>query len=136
MSEALQAALLPLLGAVTAWLSVRSRERRKAREYVAANPRRIDDTRIAHVEVAVKHLDGRVRHLEIGSDALGREIRDARADLKSVVVSVDGLREDLSQHEEREESALRELGEGIARHAGKVDEALEWIKAGLKDRKG
>ena len=132
MSDALQAALLALLGAATGWLTTRSRERRKAREYVAANPRRIDDTRIAKVEVAVTRLDSRVHDLEQGSLSLSREVHEARADVKAVVASVEGLRADLSQHEQREENALRELGEGIALHRGKVDEALEWVKAGLR----
>jgi len=132
VSDALQAALLPLLGAAATWLSVRSRERRKARAFVAANPRRIDDHRIANVEVAVKHLGSRVHDLEQGSLSLGREVHEARRDVKAVVASVDGLRADLSLHEEREENALHELGEGIALHRGKVDEALEWVKAGLR----
>ena len=136
MNAALQDALLPLLGALTAWLTMRSRERSKAREYVAKNPRRNDDRRLLQVETSVKHLDTRVHKLESNSESLSREVHEARTDVKSVVTSMADLREHLERHEEREEQGFIELHKGIAQHVGHVDEALEWIKARLQERKG
>ena len=118
MNEALNGALLGLIGAATTWLTMRGRERRKAREFVAANPRRADDKRLLLVEGAVKRLEGRVHHLEIGNEALGRAVGETRAAVGALEESVVELRED------------------IAQHTGKVDEALDWIKRALQDRQG
>jgi membrane protein implicated in regulation of membrane protease activity len=118
VNDALQGALVAALTALATWLGTRTRERSKAREYVAQNPRRADDKRLVLVEQSVKRLEGRVHHLEVGNEALGRQQRLTQEAVAAVNISVSELRTE------------------IATHTGKVDEALDWIKRDLNGRKG